>query len=184
MSRGPTGTHIRGPALTTGSRSASVTTMLSWRDFQDAQPAAAAAGRALLYQVGVGLAFLATVRADGGPRVHPVCPILTDDGLYLFVVASPKRSDLRRDPRYALHAFPTDDNEDAFYITGIAESRDDDVALRARIAEQYLVHERDMNEEPPGFDDEQLFELFVDACLVTKTTGHGDWNPQHTVWKA
>jgi hypothetical protein len=158
--------------------------MLTWRDFQAVQPEAAATGRALLYQVGVGLGFLATVRADGGPRVHPVCPILTDDGLYLFVVASPKRADLLRDPRYALHAFPTDDNEDAFYITGIAESRNDDAAVRARIAQQYLVQERSMHEEPPGFADEHLFELFVNTCLVTKTTGHGDWNPQHTVWRA
>ena len=158
--------------------------MLTWGEFQAARPEAAAAGRALLYQVGVGLGFLATVRADGGPRVHPVCPILTDDGLYLFVVASPKRADLLRDPRYALHAFPTDDNEDAFYITGVAESRNEDPAVRARLAEQYLVQERAMKEEPPGFDDEHLFELRFDTCLVTKTTGHGDWNPQHTVWKA
>jgi len=158
--------------------------MLTWGEFGVAQPEAAAAGRALLYQVGVGLGFLATVRADGGPRVHPVCPILTDDGLYLFVVASPKRADLLRDPRFALHAFPTDDNEDAFYVTGIAESRNDDAALRARIAEQYLVQERHLDAEPPGFDDEHLFELRFDTCLVTKTTGHGDWNPHHTVWKA
>jgi Pyridoxamine 5'-phosphate oxidase len=156
--------------------------MLTWGEFQAAQPEKAATGRALLYQVGVGLGFLATVRADGGPRVHPVCPILTDDGLYLFVVASPKRNDLRRDPRYALHAFPTDDNEDAFYVTGVAEPRPDPV-LRPLIAEQYFG-ERDMKDPPDGFEDEQLFELLVDHCLVTKTTGHGDWNPQHSVWKA
>jgi hypothetical protein len=157
--------------------------MLTWGELTTAQPEAAATGRAMLYQFGVGLGFLGTVRADGGPRVHPVCPILTDDGLYLFVVASPKRADLLRDPRYALHAFPTDGNEDAFYLTGEAEPKADP-ALRARIAEQYLVVEREMTEEPPGFDDEQLFELRVNSCLTTKTTGYGDWNPQHTVWKA
>jgi hypothetical protein len=157
--------------------------MLTWGEFRTRQPEAAEAGRALLYQVGVGLGFLATVRADGGPRVHPVCPVLTDDGLYVFVVSSPKRADLHRDPRYALHAFPTDDNEDAFYITGTAAPQTDP-AVRSRLAEQYLVAERKMTEEPPGFADEQLFELLVNTCLVTKTTGHGDWNPQHTVWKA
>lgn len=157
--------------------------MLSWGAFEAAQPEAAATGRAYLYQFGVGLGYLGTVRADGGPRLHPVCPILTDDGLYLFVVDSPKRNDLRRDHRYALHAFPIDGNEDAFYVTGTVEPRDDP-ATRARLAEQYLVQERDMKEEPPGFADEQLFELLVSTCLVTKTTGHGDWNPQHTVWKA
>jgi hypothetical protein len=25
----------------------------------------------------VGLAFVATVRPDGGPRVHPMCPVIT-----------------------------------------------------------------------------------------------------------
>ena len=157
--------------------------MLTWGDFADAAPEAAGIGRAMLYQVGVGLGFLGTVRGDGGPRVHPVCPILTDDGLYVFVVQSPKRDDLRRDPRYALHAFPTDDNEDAFYVTGVAQSTSDP-AVRARIATQYLAQERGMTEDPPGFDDEQLFELLVNTCLTTKTTGHGDWNPQHSVWKA
>jgi hypothetical protein len=157
--------------------------MLTWGELTAAQPEAAATGRAMLYQWDVGLGFLGTVRADGGPRVHPVCPILTDDGLYLFVVASPKRADLLRDPRYALHAFPVPENEDAFYLTGEAEAKSDP-ALRARIAHQYLMVEREMTEEPAGFDDEQLFELRINTCLTTKTTGHGDWNPQHTVWKA
>jgi hypothetical protein len=157
--------------------------MLTWGAFTAAQPEQAEFGRALLYRVGLGLGFVATVRADGGPRVHPVCPILTPDALYLFVVSSPKRADLRRDGRYALHAFPTDDNEDAFYVTGNAEPRDDP-ALRTAVVQQYLFEERKMTAEPPGFDDEQLFELLISACLTTKTTGYGDWNPQHTVWKA
>ncbi len=68
-------------------------------------------------------------------------------------------------------------------MTGVAEAKSD-AALRARIAEQYLMVEREMTEEPPGFDGEQLFELLVNTCLTTKTTGHGDWSPKHTVWKA
>ena len=30
----------------------------------------------------------------------------------------------------------------------------------------------------------QLFEFLVDGCLSTKTTGYGDYEPQHTVWRA
>jgi len=157
--------------------------MLTWGEFRVAQPDTAEIGRAMLYQFGVGLGFLATVRADGGPRVHPVCPILTADGMYLFVVSSPKRADLLRDPRYALHAFPVPENEDAFYMTGTAEPRPDP-ALRARLTQLYLFDEREMEEEPPGFEDEQLFELLINTCLATKTTGHSDWSPRHTVWKA
>src|SRR5262245_33791798 len=57
--------------------------MLTWSQFAARDPEMAAAGRSLLYQYGgVGLAFLGTVRADGGPRTHPMCPILSGDGLY------------------------------------------------------------------------------------------------------
>lgn len=157
--------------------------MLTWAELRAERPEEADRGRALLYQHGVGLGYLATVRADGGPRVHPVCPILTDAGLFLFVVASPKRADLLRDPRYALHAFPVPDNEDAFYVTGTATACTD-AAQRARLADIYLADERGMDEQPPGFEDEQLFELRIASCLTTTTTGHGDWNPRHTVWTA
>src|SRR5215470_6438545 len=52
----------------------------------------------------IGLGFLATVRADGSPRVHPVCPVISAAGLHVSVVAGPKQADLRRDGRYALHS--------------------------------------------------------------------------------
>src|SRR5205814_2633966 len=59
------------------------------------------AARGQFYQFGIGLAFLATVRTDGAPRVHPVCPVISDAGLHVLIVAGPKRQDLRRDGRYA-----------------------------------------------------------------------------------
>ena len=81
--------------------------MATWSEFKQSDPEMAEAGRALLYQVGVGLAFLGTVRKDGVARLHPVCPLLTDDDeMYLFVIPSLKREDLLRDGRYALHSFP------------------------------------------------------------------------------
>src|SRR5436190_17929180 len=45
--------------------------MASWSEFAAAQPPLAAAIRALVHQYGPGLGYLATVRSDGGPRVHP-----------------------------------------------------------------------------------------------------------------
>src|ERR1700675_3724728 len=99
--------------------------MAAWKEFEDASSTIAASGRKLLYQFGIGLGYLATVRKDGGPRVHPVCPILTDGGLYTLIGTSPKQRDLRRDGRYALHAFPAKDVDDEFYVTGRALHRDD-----------------------------------------------------------
>ena len=85
--------------------------MISWRDFTAQQPDLAGQGADLLYHYGVGLAFLGAVRAGGGPRLHPMCPLLTEAGLYAFIVPSPKQRDLHRDGRYAMHSFPLDDNE-------------------------------------------------------------------------
>jgi hypothetical protein len=49
-------------------------------------------------------AYLATVRATGAPRVHPVTPIFTAEGLYLFMEpTSPKGADLRERTWFALH---------------------------------------------------------------------------------
>ena len=156
--------------------------MLTWSQFKQTRPDLAEAGAALLYQFGVGLAFLATVRADGAPRVNPFCPLLVDDALLAFVVPGPKRADLRRDGRYAMHTFPPADNEDAFSVSGIATRVAD--AARWDPAQAQFLQEREMREAPPDFAAQDLYELTFDRCLLTRTTGHGDWNPQHTVWRA
>ena len=70
--------------------------MVSWRVFTQQQPDMAAQGTSLLYQHGVGLGYLATSRHDGHPPVHPMCPLITDDGLFAFIVPSPKQRDLKR----------------------------------------------------------------------------------------
>jgi len=156
--------------------------MATWRDLTEQRPDLARAGRELLYQFGVGLGFLATTRPDTGPRLHPMCPILHDDRLLAFIIPSPKLEDLRRDGRYALHCFPPADNEDAFYVTGRARILDDP-ELRARVAQQF-VDERTVVTIPPPGDEQALVELDLETVLLTRTTGHGDEDPQHTVWKA
>ena len=157
--------------------------MLTWPELSAARPDLADAGRSLLYQFGgVGLAFLGTVRPDGGPRVHPICPVLTGAGLFGLIIPSPKLDDLARDGQYVLHSFPCVDNEDAFYLTGRAEMRDD-TPLRADVGRVFL-DERSWDEPPPGFDDQQLVEFLVAKCMLTRTKGHGDPDPKHTIWKA
>ena len=153
--------------------------MASWAEFETGQPGLAAAGRTLFYQFGVGLAFLATVRRDGGPRVHPMCPIIDGGGLFAFIVPGPKQADLRRDGRYALHSFPCPDNEDAFYCTGRASAQKD-AGLRRVLAEIFVAERAGVPAPEPAH---HLFRFSLDRCLLTRTTGHGDFAPQHTTWK-
>jgi len=156
--------------------------VLTWNGFAAVEPELASACRAMMYQFGVGLAFLATVRSDGGPRVHPVCPLIAESGLFAFLIPSPKRDDLLRDGRYAMHSFPADENEDAVSLTGVAEPVADP-ELRGRLRAQFL-DERGLGEPPKGFDEQDLFVFHVERCLYTLTTGHGDPEPHHQIWRA
>jgi len=143
----------------------------------------ASAGEELLYQFGVGLGFLATVRSDGGPRVHPMCPLLHEAGLYGFLVPSPKRDDLLRDGRFSIHSFPSEENEDAFYITGRArmiEAPD----IRDALLTRYLEERPKLSLSSVDLDEQVLFEFHIATCLLTCTSGHGDPAPAHTVWHA
>jgi hypothetical protein len=169
--------------LTEDSPGATVLAMTTWSDFAAAAPRLAGRAHELLYQFGVGLGFLATVDASGGPRVHPLCPIICDGELYLLVVPGPKRADLERDGRFALHSFPCPDNEDAAYLTGRAVAIDE--PARRAIVEQQFLDERTATPIPPESLAEQgLFRLDVERCLITTTTGHGDPAPQHELWRA
>ena len=155
--------------------------MTSWSDFQAQQPELARQGAGLLYHFGVGLAFLATVRADGAPRLHPMCPLLAGTGLYAFIVPSPKQKDLHRDGRYAMHSFPLEDNEDAFYLSGMA-SYVAHPSTRARLARQFADERSALAVPAPG-EEQHLFEFQVQAAMLTRTTGHGDPHPQHSIWR-
>jgi hypothetical protein len=157
--------------------------MATWQDLHADRPDLADAGRALLYQFGVGLAFLGTVRPDSGPRLHPICPLFTDDRLFAFLVPSPKRDDLVRDARYALHSFPCPDNEDAFYLRGEARPQGDP-SLRTQLIDQFLAERAQLALSADDLLEQRVFELDVDACLLTRTTGHGDPSPEHIIWHA
>jgi hypothetical protein len=135
--------------------------MASWSAFAAASPQLAAGIRALLQQYGPGLGYLATVRPDGGPRVHPVSPVVTDEALYCFVVRSPKRLDLERDGRYALHSYPPEENDDEAYVAGQATPVHDPLVI-ARLAEA-------LNASPEI--DWRLFELSVETAMLRR---HGN----------
>ena len=132
--------------------------MASWSEFAAAEPTLASGIRALLQQYGPGMGYLATVRPDGGPRLHPVSPVLTDERLYCFVVDSPKRRDLERDGRYALHSYPPEESDDEAYVAGIALPVRD-VTVITRLADA-------LNASPAV--DWRLFELTVQTAMLRR----------------
>jgi len=68
--------------------------MHSWADFAVAAPHLEAFGRRRLER---RIAYLATIRADGSPRVHPVSPFIGGGCLAVYMEpTSLKATDLRR----------------------------------------------------------------------------------------
>jgi hypothetical protein len=155
--------------------------MATWQDFEDQRPEMASAGRSLLYKFGVGLGFLATVRPDGGPRVHPICPVMLAGRIFALIVQSPKRADLLNDGRYALHSFPMDDNEDAIYLVGMAHQVRDQTVVDA-LVEQYVAERAQFGITAESIASELPFEFDIEKVMLTVTKGHGDQRPVHTVW--
>lgn len=142
----------------------------AWREFAAADPRLSASIRALLHQYGRGMAYLATVRADGGPRIHPVCPIATDEGLYCFVIASPKRDDLNRDGRYALHAFPAEHSDAEAYLSGTAR----------QVVNVSIVDQMAREHGAAAGLDWTLFEFSVDVAMLHRHTP--DATPE--IWRS
>ncbi len=75
--------------------------MTTWGAFAAAEPVLAAF---VAERLQAAPPYLGTVRASGAPRVRPVTPISTPDGLFLFMEpTSPKAADLRERGWFALH---------------------------------------------------------------------------------
>jgi hypothetical protein len=148
-----------------------------WGEFAAEAPEIAEAGQALLYQYGPGLGFLATVRPDGAPRLHPVCPVVAEGGLWVFIGNhSPKLGDLHRDGRYSLHAMPPEHVDDEFMVSGAATAVSD-TDRYARILEVYLA-------QGTTTSDDTLFELRLDRALHAAYGPRPSWPPVYSRWPA
>src|SRR6476660_6218749 len=81
--------------------------MTAWREFERAQPDFARRVRGLFDAH--RHKTIATVRADGSPRISGI-EVVFDDGELTFgsMPAARKGADLRRDPRFALHSATVD----------------------------------------------------------------------------
>jgi hypothetical protein len=152
--------------------------MATWAEFESADPDMATKGRALLYQYGPPLGYLATVRGDGGPRVHPFCPIVADGGLWAYILRrSPKGADLLRDPRFALHAFSPEDVDDEFFIRGRAEPTQPAEELRTAIIAAAAP-------ATVGAEEERLFHFHIERVLLATYAHRGQWPPSYKRWVA
>jgi hypothetical protein len=128
----------------------------SWQEFALAEPELSAFGETRLKSAP---AYLATVRADGMPRVSPVTPIIGEGHLLLFMEpTSPKGHDLQRGSGYALHCYVSSDDggDGEFWLAGHALLTDSP-ALR-ELATQYGYQPQDRY---------ILFELTVESAFST-----------------
>jgi hypothetical protein len=134
----------------------------------------AAAGWGLLSHPGFGFGYLATVRRDGGPRIHPINPVLAAGQLVAFIVPSPKLADLLRDGRYALHSSGAEDVNDEFCLMGRAERvRDRDLQAASLAACRFI----------PG-EDHVLVELDMQRALWAHYSSPPSWPPTYRRWSS
>jgi hypothetical protein len=135
--------------------------VIPWGEFATREPELARFGESRLTVVP---AYLATVRRSGIPRVHPVTPILTGTGLFVFIEpASPKGKDLRERGWFALHNGVPDDEGTGgeFSVAGHGLAVDDpDVRSLVAAAASY-----------PPLDRHVLFEL---RLREARCKGYGD----------
>ena len=156
--------------------------MVSWGEFAIAAPDMAELGLRQLRKF--GLAYLGTVRADGWPRVNPVCPFIGSGRLFVATAPdSPKRLDLVRDGRYVLHFLPGKEDEE-LSIRGRAQ-RVTDAATRALAVD---AARKALNSGPTGLiikPGEWLFEYDIAAAAMTTWLNFGttEIRPVRTFWR-
>ena len=96
----------------------------TWQTLEEEAPGIASFGQKRLDGK---VAYLATIRKDGKPRVHPVTPIIGEGHCFIFVDPdSPKVRDLSENGFYSLHCAMNDSSGSSgeFQVTGIADQID------------------------------------------------------------
>jgi Pyridoxamine 5'-phosphate oxidase len=124
--------------------------MTTWGDFQLEAPDLAPRVQARFDAT--GLALVATLRADGSPRVSGWEPLFAGGQLWLGAMPlSHKIADVRRDPRLTLHNATIDKNvaEGDATISGRAVEVTDDASRQAFVAAFKAATDQDV---PAPFD--------------------------------
>jgi hypothetical protein len=142
--------------------------MTSWSAVATEAPELAALAQARVEAT--GLALIATLRADGSPRISGVEPTFLDGDLWLGMMdASWKARDLQRDPRFSMHNATED-----------KEVKEGDVKISGRAGE---VVDADAKREfmrkfgelngygPPDDSPYHLFRLDVTEVVTIRPNG-------------
>ncbi len=157
--------------------------MATWAEFANAAPEMAALGLELRSRF--GLAFLATVRKDGSPRLHPVCPFVVRGRLFIATYpTSPKRHDLKRDGRYVLHMLPGE-NDAEFQVRGRARLVTDTETRTMAMAEGPEAGIQPDGELLNLKPEELLFEYDIEEAMMAywENVGQPDTRPVRETWR-
>ena len=121
---------------------------MSWSILESQAPEIAAFAQERMHNK---VAYIATIRKDGSPRVHPFTPIIGEGHFFVFMEpTSPKGHDLRRYERFAVHCSVSDTSGESgeFFVAGKAKFIEDPElrTLAVKIApyhpeERYILFE-------------------------------------------
>lgn len=148
--------------------------MIRWSQFSAGAPELASFGKQRLES---SIAYLATIRFDGSPRVHPVTPFIAGNCLFVYMEpTSPKVHDLRRDARYAMHCGVEDNSggQGEFFISGQA-AEVNEANIRREAFEQARVK---------GYNPRERYILFELGIDEVRGTVYEEGRPKRTRWKA
>jgi len=130
-------------------------TALSWAIFSEQAPEIAHFGQK---RIDGKVSYLATVRENGAPRIHPVTALVGEGSCFIFAEPeSSKVRDFHHNSQFSLHCSMSDSSGSSgeFQIRGLAEYvSDEDVRLLA----ESICHYRPASSY-------QLFELKISEAM-------------------
>jgi hypothetical protein len=143
---------------------------MSWKILEEGKPELAAFGAE---RINGKVAYLATIRKDGSPRVHPMTPIIGQGHMFVFMEpTSPKGHDLRRDGRYAIHCSVSDTSGDSGEFT---------ISGRAHLVDE--PHMRSLAVQLAPYTPAERYVLFEFEVESASSTVYQNGEPVRTRWK-
>ncbi|WP_194828835.1 pyridoxamine 5'-phosphate oxidase family protein [Nocardia sp. XZ_19_231] len=152
--------------------------MTTWSQFTEEAPSVAALFLRR-HQATGKLCMLATLRADGSPRISPIEPVIFEGMLVLAGMPNTRKfDDLARDPRFCLHTATVDtmvSDGDAKLFGTVTDLHDE--AVHARFAHKLF--------DDSGFDirGEKFDHFYIADLTGASTVEVRDDRLDITVWK-